>query len=68
MFCKPMEWFLYDGDLSQEKVKSLSNYDELFFSKKFSNLSRLTIFFLVFPFDRPENIRKPFVSWCFQGD
>ena len=28
----------------------------------------LTLFFLVFPFDPPENIRKPMVFWCFQGD
>ena len=22
----------------------------------------------MFPFDPPENIRKPLVFWCFQGD
>ena len=28
----------------------------------------LTLYFPMFPFDSPENIRKPFVFWCFQGD
>ena len=28
----------------------------------------LTLFFPMFPFDPPENIRKPKVFWCFQGD
>ena len=30
--------------------------------------SNLTFFFQIFPFDLPENIRKPLVFWCFQGD
>ena len=30
--------------------------------------SSLTLSFPVFPFDPPENIRKPLVFWCFQGD
>ena len=29
---------------------------------------KLAIFFPMFPFDPPENIRKPLVFWCFQGD
>ena len=28
----------------------------------------LTLFFPMLPLDPPENIRKPFVFWCFQGD
>ena len=39
--------------------------------KIFSNLMllpRLTLFFSMFPFDSPENIRKPLVFWCFQGN
>ena len=28
----------------------------------------LTLFFSMFPFDAPENIRKPKVLWCFQED
>ena len=28
----------------------------------------LTLFLPMFPFDPPENIRKPLVFWCFQGD
>ena len=27
----------------------------------------LTPYFSMFPFDPPENIRKPLVFWCFQG-
>ena len=29
---------------------------------------QLTLYFPMFPFDPPENIRKPFVFSCFQGD
>ena len=29
---------------------------------------RLTLFFPMFPFDPPENIRKPLGFGCFQGD
>ena len=28
----------------------------------------LTLFFPIFPFDPPENIRKPKVIWCYQGN
>ena len=31
-------------------------------------LNGLTLFFPTFPFDPPENIRKPLVLWCVQGD
>ena len=34
----------------------------------FSLYVTLTLFFTLFPFDPPENIRKPLVFWCFQGD
>ena len=30
--------------------------------------SNLAFFFQIFPFDLPENIRKPLVFWCFQED
>ena len=31
-------------------------------------MPKLTLFFPMFPFDSPENIRKPKVYCCFQGD
>ena len=31
-------------------------------------LDYLTLSFPMFPFDHPENIRKPKIFWCFQGD
>ena len=34
----------------------------------FFKILALTLFFPMFPFDPPENIRKPKVFWCFQGD
>ena len=36
------------------------------FQESFSGA--LTLYFPMFPFDPPENIRKPKVFWCFQGD
>ena len=36
-------------------------------SKYVENVT-LTLFFPMFPFDPPENIRKPLVFGCFQGD
>ena len=39
------------------------DYSILILQKKY-----LTLFFPLFPFDPPENIRKPKVFWCFQGD
>ena len=33
-----------------------------------NNNSKLTLFFPMFPFDRTENITKPKVFRCFQGD
>ena len=35
---------------------------------KFWGVKLLTLFFPMFPFDPPENIRKPLVFWSFQGD
>ena len=35
---------------------------------KFWEVKLLTLFFPMFPFDLPENIRKPLVFWSFQGD
>ena len=40
----------------------------IFLSQLGCLLSLLTDFFQMFPFDPPENIRKPCVFWCFQGD
>ena len=36
--------------------------------RKYSMPFCLTLYFPMFPFDPPENIRKPKVFWCFQGD
>ena len=35
---------------------------------KINHFPILTLFFPMLPFDPPENIRKPSVFWCFQGD
>ena len=34
----------------------------------YSCVMTLTLYFPIFPFAPPENIRKPKVFWCFQGD
>ena len=60
LLCKSTDWFLYDMDLCHEKVKCRLQWC--------ITTILLTLYFPMFPFDPPENIRKPKVFWCFQGD
>ena len=50
-------------------IKKRQKYFSKFLDKqgKWQNPYLLTLFFPMFPFDPPENIRKPKVFWCFQG-
>ena len=50
-------------------IKKRQKYFSKFLDKqgKWKNPYLLTLFFPMFPFDPPENIRKPKVFWCFQG-
>ena len=41
---------------------------QLHFDYASTTWSYLTMFFPMSPFDPYENIRKPLVFWCFQGD
>ena len=52
-----VDWCLYQVDFAFKGI-----------SKKLLNLFVLTLFFPMFSFDPPENITKPLVFRCFQGD
>ena len=45
-----------------------NKYLNLEFNHYIQLVIKLTLFFPMFPFDPPENIRKSLVFWCFQGD
>ena len=57
---------LYRGKRSS-KLQNYSNVAGRVFWTKLKIYMSLTLFFPMFPFDPPENIRKPLV-FCFQGD
>ena len=68
---KLTDWF-YDRNTS---VKGVNKYHhEPWKMSKLDDLlgkgrhEELTLFFPMFSFDLSENIRKPLVFWCFQGD
>ena len=55
--------------IPQPSVQHLVYVFPIFFCfHKYFNNFLLTLYFPMFHFDPPENIRKPLVFWCFQGD
>ena len=71
---KTIDWFLYDGKIAI-KLMSLMWPPAVYASSKpalemiiLLNTCKVNPVFPNFPFDPPENIRKPLVFWYFQGD
>ena len=62
------EIFFHSVLLCLRTFKQFSNVSQPVNTLMYMNTMCLTLYFPMFPFDPPENIRKPLVFWCFQGD
>ena len=70
MLSKHNTWYLNIFHISGCYLNYFWCHQQLFLKNANYNLQwiSLTLFFSMSSFDPPENIKKPLVFWCFQGD